>query len=319
MPRLLVLHSKLPSFARAVQVAAARERNVQIVTADLSSVVYDDNCGETGIFVADDTRARSLVRPRDFDVVYFRNVGKHREPSNLIVASLADSDTTVLDPNMRNGRPTARKGTQVFMLKQAGVPVPRTLFAQVDVLRRDARRTLGGDYPLVVKGSLGNRGNTVWMARSDAEMERICRRLRGREQRFGSRYLCQEFIANKGDYRVLVVGDRVLGAIHRRANTPGEFRNNVAIGNATVTPVHHMPTLWRNVALRACRACGVTVGGVDIVLRDNDPNQPLVLEVNVAPKFDAFQRATHIDVPRAIVRYLASRAPLADTFSVTQS
>ena len=66
--------------------------------------------------------------------------------------------------------------------------------------------------------------------------------------------------------RILCEGSRVVGAMHRkRRDGVEEFRNNVAMNAVDIHPVSDIPPAWTRIALDACRACNVTVGGVDIV------------------------------------------------------
>ena len=90
-------------------------------------------------------------------------------------------------------------------------------------------------------------------------------------------------------------GDRVVGAVYRRADS---WRTNVARG-ATTTSCELNDELVA-VALAAARAVGAEIAGVDIV-EDSD-GRLLVLEVNSGVEFAGLQRALgdRCDVPGAI-------------------
>jgi ribosomal protein S6--L-glutamate ligase len=119
--------------------------------------------------------------------------------------------------------------------------------------------------------------------------------------RHGSVVYLQEFLAHPGyDYRVLVLGDRVLGAI-RRWSSGNDWRTNVAIGGRAeaIQPSAEMIRLSRN----AARAVGAVVAGVDLLPKTTD-GELTILEVNAVPGWRAFAQATGIDVATALLTEL---------------
>jgi ribosomal protein S6--L-glutamate ligase len=102
----------------------------------------------------------------------------------------------------------------------------------------------------------------------------------------------QEFIAEaKGtDLRCFVVGGKVVAAMLRTGPAgrvplqpaPGRHAEKVKL-----TPTE------RATAVRAARAMGLNVAGVDL-LRSN--HGPLVLEVNASPGLEGIEAATGVDV-----------------------
>jgi ribosomal protein S6--L-glutamate ligase len=90
----------------------------------------------------------------------------------------------------------------------------------------------------------------------------------------------------------------VVAAIERRS-APGEFRSNLHRGGAAVkvklTPEE------RSIAVRAARALGLNVSGVDI-LRSN--HGPVVMEVNSSPGLEGVETSTGVDVAGKIIDYL---------------
>jgi RimK family alpha-L-glutamate ligase len=103
------------------------------------------------------------------------------------------------------------------------------------------------------------------------------------------------------DTRVLVLGNKVIGAIVRQAKE-GEWRSNVALG-ATTRPVK-IDKKMEKLALDAAKSHNISFAGIDI-LTDDEGNS-CVIEANRAPQFRGFMKATKIDVPKKIVDYLLS-------------
>jgi ribosomal protein S6--L-glutamate ligase len=132
------------------------------------------------------------------------------------------------------------------------------------------------------------------------ELTKLVRELRVSEINDGRRYLAQEYIKNDGDYRVIVMGNKVLGAMKRSRQVEGEFRNNFSRGGKV--EVAWLSEEAKALCVRAASACGLAIAGVDLVFEDDNPNKPMFWEVNRGPQFKGFMQATGIDVPREIIK-----------------
>jgi ribosomal protein S6--L-glutamate ligase len=110
----------------------------------------------------------------------------------------------------------------------------------------------------------------------------------------------QKFIAHPGwDLRAFVIDDRIVAAMRRRAR--GGWRTNVAQGGAA-EPVR-LNADQTELALRAARAVGCPVAGVDLLPGPN--SEWYVLEVNAVPGWRALAPVTGVDVPAEMLRFLA--------------
>ena len=80
---------------------------------------------------------------------------------------------------------------------------------------------------------------------------------------------------------------------------PGEFRSNLHRGGEArkirITPEE------RKTAVRAARAMGLGLAGVDI-LRSN--HGPVVMEVNSSPGLEGIERTTGKDIASAVIAYV---------------
>ena len=189
---------------------------------------------------------------------------------------------------------TVDKFWTTALLEQAGLPVPETIVCERPEDAVAAFRALGD---VIVKPLFGSMG--LGMVRvTDEEMAfRVSRTL----EAIRGVYYLQRAIDHAGcDVRAFVVGDRVIGAIERRA--PG-WRTNLARGGEA-----HPITLsseWAALALRAAHAVGAGYAGVDLLpARDGTV---YVVEVNGIPGWRGLQDATSIDVSGAIVEHLLER------------
>jgi len=215
-----------------------------------------------------------------------------------------------------NGKPSmACKAYQMLALKKAGIDVPKSTYGSLWYLFETMKKPFpnpsldraGGNtfyFPVIIKGSGGDRGTRVYKAENIEEMEKLVRDLRKSETEEGKRYMLQEYIPNDGDYRVLVLGNKVLGVMKRSSQNKEEFRNNYSAGGSV--EVADLPEEIKQLAVKAADVCGLWVAGVDVAFRNYDINRPVIWEVNKGPQFKGFMQATGIDVPKEIVKFLIS-------------
>lgn len=247
----------------------------------------------------------------DYDVLFFRTTGKHWEEVDLVVREVKRMEgkkPEIVDPIILNGKPSmACKAYQMLALGEAGIDVPRSIYGSLWYLYEFMKENSGSDefcFPVIVKGSGGDRGTRVYKADSLEELETLVRELRKTETEEGKRYMLQEFIPNDGDFRVLVLGTNVLGVMKRSSQDKEEFRNNYSAGGKV--EVAELPEEINQLAVKAAQVCGLAVAGVDVAFRNNDRSKPVIWEVNKGPQFKGFMASTGIDVPSEIVKYLVS-------------
>lgn len=183
-------------------------------------------------------------------------------------------------------------------LAAAGVPCPRTVLARQPSDVAKMVRIVGGP-PVILKLVSGTHGKGVMLGRDIDEIQASLETVWALNQTL----LIQEYIdhAPGTDIRVLVVGGRVLGAMKRTA-VLGRFRANVHQG-ASVSPYPLTEELeW--LALRATEIIGLDIAGVDLVERADGFS---VIEVNSAPGFEGFEKATGRNVAADILRYVRYR------------
>jgi ribosomal protein S6--L-glutamate ligase len=99
-----------------------------------------------------------------------------------------------------------------------------------------------------------------------------------------------------------VLGGKVIAAMKRQGPV-GEFRSNLHRGG-TAEKVKLTPE-ERSTAVRAAKAMGLRMAGVDI-LRSNHGS--VVMEVNSSPGLEGIEAATGIDVAGKIIGYIEEHA-----------
>lgn len=185
------------------------------------------------------------------------------------------------------------------LLARKGIPMPLTSFAQSPDDTENLIRMVGGT-PLVIKLLEGTQGKGVILADSHQSAVSIINAFKD----MNVNILVQEFIAESHgmDIRCLVVGEKVVAAIKRKAKE-GEFRANVHQGGKAFKV--KLSPQERTIAIAAAKTMGLKVAGVDL-LRSN--YGPLVLEINSSPGLEAIETATQIDIAGDIISYIEKNA-----------
>lgn len=186
------------------------------------------------------------------------------------------------------------------LLQEAGLPTVETVVCERAADAMAAVRAFGD---AVIKPIFGSMGHGIVRVSDPDVAFRVVKTLETTRAVF----YVQRAIEHGGrDYRLFVVGGRVLAAIERRA-ADGDWRSNVARG-ATATPFD-APDEWQQLAIRAAGAIDADYAGVDLL--QGPDGRVFVLEVNSIPGWEGLQRATGADVAGAIVEHVAARLKVA--------
>lgn len=182
------------------------------------------------------------------------------------------------------------RSMQIFSRHEIGIPATAFVRDKHDILPSIER--VGG-APVIIKLLEGTQGVGVILADTVKVAEAIIQTLHGTNQNV----LIQNFVKeSKGkDIRAIVVGDRVVGAMRRKA-TGDEFRSNVHRGGTT--EVVHLEPEFERTAIRAAQIMGLRIAGVDMLEAEAGPQ---ILEVNSSPGLEGIERATGLDIAGAIV------------------
>lgn len=210
----------------------------------------------------------------------------------------------VFSPNESQAISRSRdKLRSMQILAREGVGLPITGFAHATEDIDGLIETVGG-APLVIKLLEGTQGIGVVLAETYQAAKSVIEAFRGLD----ANILVQEFIQEAGgsDLRCFVVGDQVIAAM-KRQGAEGEFRSNLHRGgNAQEIALSPKET---DTAVRAAKAMGLKVAGVDLLRSDHGP---VVMEVNSSPGLEGIEKATGINVAGKIIEFVAKNAAEAD-------
>ncbi len=178
-------------------------------------------------------------------------------------------------------------------LREAGLLVPTTVACQTTEQAMESFESLGGD--VVIKPIFGGEGRGIARVSDEAIALRTFKAL----EQIGAVLYLQQFIEHTGcDFRLLVLGDRVLGMQRRH---PSDWRTNISRG-ATAEPLEVSEEL-AEIAHRATRAVGTTLAGVDLL--PGKDGQLYAIEVNAVPGWRALAKITREDVARLVLDWIA--------------
>lgn len=180
-----------------------------------------------------------------------------------------------------------------LVLQDAGIAMPKTYLASSVQASQALLEKV--HYPIILKLLQGTQGKGVLFADSHAAASSILDTLASLNQPF----IIQEYIDTGGiDTRVIVAGDKVLGAMVRRAK-PNEERANIhSGGKGEATKVSDKV---KRLAIKTAKALKMDVGAVDIL---EGPKGPVVIEANLSPGLQGITEATGDNVAARIAEYL---------------
>lgn len=194
------------------------------------------------------------------------------------------------------------RSLQIMSSKGIGMPVSG--FAHSTRMTKPLIELAGG-APLVVKLLEGTQGKGVVLAETENAAESVIEAFRALDAHF----LVQEFIKESGgtDIRCFVVGDKVVATMERKG-AEGEFRSNLHRGGSA-KPIKITPE-ERSTALKAAKAMGLNVAGVDL-LRSN--KGPLIMEVNSSPGLEGIEKSTEKDIAGLVIEFIEKQIQLKKT------
>ena len=179
------------------------------------------------------------------------------------------------------------------ILEDNKLPVPRTVATESVAEASKAFAELGGD--VVVKPLFGSRGIGATRVVDPEIALTVFKAIRFQH---GVIYL-QEFVPHgHSDIRAFVVGDRVIAAMRRLAES---WKTNYSQGGRPA-PLALSPE-FEKLATKSAKAIGCKIAGVDIL---ESPNGPVIVDVNSQPGWKGLQIVTKVNVAEEIVEFVLS-------------
>lgn len=221
---------------------------------------------------------------RDFNIIYFRFVGKSLEVATLVSDYAKRHDIQIVDRLYTNSQlmpASLGKSIEIRKLIEAGIEIPKTVFGDFSKM----------NFPFVVKSTTGQRAREVWLVKDKEELIELLEKID--KKKF---YFAQEFIPNAKRIRALVIGEKCVGAILRHSKW------NKDDTKETLDPI---PEDVSKMALDAARAVDMDICGVDILV-NSKTNKKYLIEANAAPSWKLINKYCGLVVEEEIIKYLSS-------------
>lgn len=187
------------------------------------------------------------------------------------------------------------------LLAKAGVDIPKTVFSRNSADIDGLIEKIGGT-PVIIKLARGTHGNGVVLAETKKAAKSVLQAFYLQNED-GTNILVQEYVEESAgtDIRAFVVGGRVVASM-KRQSLDDDFRSNLHKGGEG-TKIK-LTDEERKMAIKAAKAMGLSVAGVDMM---RSKRGPLVLEVNASPGF-GIEKVTGRDVATPIIEYVEQNA-----------
>lgn len=286
---LLTHHLEHVSNRRLIESAEARGHQVLAVDATRCSLLLTSERPEVHV------EGEPL---RDINAVIARVGASSSAYGIAVIRQFEMQDVVCVSGSLAIAR-SRDKLRALQILSRRGVQMPFTAVAdhpgEVDRILK-----VVGKPPYVIKVVEGSQGLGVVKADSESAARSVIEALQGLK----AKILVQEFIAEAegADLRCFVIKDKVVASM-RRQGAPDDFRSNLHRGGSATSC--KLSKAERDMAIKAAKAMGLTVAGVDLL---QSKRGPLVMEVNSSPGLEGIERATGLDIATKIIEHVEQSA-----------
>lgn len=231
------------------------------------------------------------------DILYRVSTTKE---SRIIERLLVNDGVSTFYKNVGQSLRPLANPTVPLALEKFGVSVVPTIYS-LPSNREELKKYVEhlGGFPIVIKDMGGSHGVGVMRIDSLESMYSVVDVLLAK----GGSYILRKYIDYEAHYRLIVLGDKVVGTVEY-PRVEKDFRSNV--GNDLHVIETKCSKEVEDVAISAVKAKDFEFGGVDVLVDGN--GNPYVAEANFPCFFPRVQTATGIDVSGMMVEHLVKKA-----------
>ncbi|AEE19077.1 SSU ribosomal protein S6P modification protein [Dokdonia sp. Hel_I_63] len=283
--KILSRNPHLYSTSRLVEVGLKRGHSVEVIDPLKCDLIIEKK-KPTVFYKGRTLETADAIIPRIGASITFYGTAVVRQ------FEMMDAFTTTTSQALVRSRDKLRS---LQVLSRSKLGLPKTIFTNYS---RDVEEMIAhvGGAPLIIKLLEGTQGLGVVLAETKNAAESVIEAFNGLE----ARVIVQEYIkeAKGADIRAFVVDGQIVGAMKRQGKE-GEFRSNLHRGGTA--EIISLTDEEENAAIKAAKAMGLGVAGVDMLQSDRGP---LILEVNSSPGLEGIEKATGKDIAKTIIRYI---------------
>jgi len=273
--RMLLMSAKItPSVSAFVKGVISASDNLEI-----THTTYDDVQFCFGLQGTRITLRSTGDDIASFDIVHFKT-SRQRDVTAAMARYLKVRGVKVADESSLHYADSS-KLYQYVILADNDIPIPDSMFVMPVHLAESYEAFV--DYlglPFVLKGIHASKGDHNYLVRNRAGFTAACQQI----MTAGAFAIAQRFIDNDGDYRVLVLGRRIMLVVHRsRVSDDTHLNNTSQGGSAKLLDVSELPTYVQTTSITASKVLDLGVAGVDMV-QELGTGKWYCFEVNDGPQ-----------------------------------
>jgi ribosomal protein S6--L-glutamate ligase len=253
-------------------VAKLKDREIDSITG----INLRNAISKNGDIICDTDGCDQNIKLNELDLMFSYNAGEQTQYQtylyqalNRIIPMINSYDSFAL---------TEDKFHTSFVLRNAGIAT-----ADYKLCHRDdshhLKKIIEKWDKMVYKPTDGWGGMGLTKIENEATLDMLMPFLNQMDLRY---FYVEKFIKyDNSDFRVDIVDGEFVGCYGRKASG-NDWRTNITAGGSVF--MREADDEIISVAKKACKACGVDIGGVDIIY-DEEKEEYIVLEVNGIPAF----------------------------------
>jgi ribosomal protein S6--L-glutamate ligase len=283
------IKGKTVSTRRLYQAAVGRGHSVRVINAALCYIEVDSDKPKVLYEGEDISHEFDVIIPRIMPNLTSYATAILRQFEMLGVYTPAKSIAIVRSRD---------KFRSIQLLAKSNINIPRTIFSRETAEVDDLISQI--NVPMIIKLAKGTQGKGVVIAETRKAAKSVIQAFHV----LGTSILLQEYVAEAegADIRAFVVGNEVVASMERRS-LADDFRSNLHQGGQG--SMVRLTSEQKKIALRAAKAMGLQICGVDML---NSERGPLVIEVNANPGIEGIEKVTGRDVADKIIAYVERNA-----------
>jgi ribosomal protein S6--L-glutamate ligase len=294
--KILVLSASPRNYATRSIVKAGKKRGHTMVVKDpafLYLLISDAIAGYDRIYDGKD-QINNPVRlsAKDYDAVISR-IGKNFSYGCAVLEHLNNNLKIFATQTSTGIKAAADKLISAQKISAAKIRVPKTVLGD-RACHAEWMVNQVGKLPAMAKSLTGSQGKGVYLLTDPQQTNIFLENFYSRKEKI----LLQKFIdGNSKDIRAIIVDGEVVAAMERTAK-PGEVRANISRGGTGKKIELTDPD--KDIAVRAARACGLEVAGVDL-MKDSH-GTTYCIEVNGNYGYE-LEKITGIDISTPLIKF----------------
>ncbi|MBN2881168.1 RimK family alpha-L-glutamate ligase [Candidatus Woesearchaeota archaeon] len=230
---------------------------------------------------------------KDYDCVFVKGSFRYALLLRTITTYLEGKGTTYFPIQAEAFNIVHDKMLTFLELQKKNISVPKTYLASTPSSGKKILEKM--KYPVIIKLPQGTQGKGVMFADSYASASSTLDALATLRQPF----IIQEYVdANGEDTRVIVAGDKVIGAYKRKA-AENEVRSNIHSGGKGI--FYEPSDKVKELSIRTAKALKSEICAIDIL---EGFQGPVVIEANLSPGLQGITSITGLDVAGEIAKFL---------------